>query len=296
MNKKVIDVSSYQGDIDWKRVKESGIQGAILKAIRKDLNPDKHFENNWKGCEKVALPIIGVYNYSYAVTLDKAKLDARKVITILSGRKVKVWLDIEDACLKGKGVFLLEIIKAYQNEIELAGLDFGVYTGLSFYNSNLKPYINQPFCNFWIARYPYGTRMDVSKNPPSKKKPVISQLEGWQYSSKGQVSGIQGNVDMNLWYDIFQKETLEFSENIYPIPVRILRLKRPLVYGNDVKWIQYHLIRLGFLPAQRKCGKSNIDGIFGNDTDRAIRAVQKHFGIAVDGIAGPVTVDVLQNY
>ena len=49
MSKKVIDVSSYQGEIDWGKVKASGIQGAILKVIRKDLNPDKQFENNWKG-------------------------------------------------------------------------------------------------------------------------------------------------------------------------------------------------------------------------------------------------------
>ena len=64
MSKKVIDVSSYQGEIDWGKVKASGIQGAILKVIRKDLNPDKQFENNWKGCEKAGVPIVGVYNYS----------------------------------------------------------------------------------------------------------------------------------------------------------------------------------------------------------------------------------------
>ena len=50
MSKKVIDVSSYQGLIDWVKVKAAGIQGAILKIIRKDLNPDKQFENNWAGC------------------------------------------------------------------------------------------------------------------------------------------------------------------------------------------------------------------------------------------------------
>ena len=49
MTRKIIDVSSYQGIIDWRKVKASGIDGAILKVIRKDLNPDKQFENNWRG-------------------------------------------------------------------------------------------------------------------------------------------------------------------------------------------------------------------------------------------------------
>ena len=96
MSKKVIDVSSFQGYIDWKKVKTSGIQGAVLKIIRKDLTPDRQFENNWKGCEKASIPIVGVYNYSYATTVNKAKTDAQKVIDILSGRKAKVWLDVED--------------------------------------------------------------------------------------------------------------------------------------------------------------------------------------------------------
>ena len=59
MSKKVIDVSSYQGVINWLKVKASGlVKGAILKVMRKDLNPDKQFENNWKGCEKPGIPIV----------------------------------------------------------------------------------------------------------------------------------------------------------------------------------------------------------------------------------------------
>ena len=97
MSEKVIDVSSYQGAVDWKKVKAAGIQGAILKIIRKDLNPDKQFENNWSGCEKAGMPVVGVYNYSYATTVEKARSDAQKVIDTLAGRTAKVWLDVEDA-------------------------------------------------------------------------------------------------------------------------------------------------------------------------------------------------------
>ena len=107
---KGIDVSSYQGAIDWSKVKWAGVQFAILKIIRKDLNPDKTFEQNWKGCTEAGMPIQGVYNYSYATTTGKAKTDAQRVIEILAGRKTFVWLDVEDRCQQGLGQTLIDII------------------------------------------------------------------------------------------------------------------------------------------------------------------------------------------
>ena len=100
---KGIDVSSYQGSIDWSKVKWAGVQFAILKIIRKDLNPDKTFEQNWKGCTDAEMPIQGVYNYSYATTVGKAKTDAQRVSEGLAGRKTCVWLDVEDRCQQGLG-------------------------------------------------------------------------------------------------------------------------------------------------------------------------------------------------
>ena len=167
MSRKVIDVSSYQGKIDWTKVKAAGVEGAILKIIRKDLNPDKQFENNWKGCEKVGMPIVGVYNYSYATTVSKARTDARRVIAVLNGRRAKVWLDVEDKVQKGLGVKLIDIINEYKKEIENAGLEFGVYTGLSFYNSYIKPWYHMINCSFWIARYPSSAKTAHSPSPPS---------------------------------------------------------------------------------------------------------------------------------
>ncbi len=286
MSKKVIDVSSYQGVINWIKVKTSGIQGAILKVIRKDMNPDKQFENNWKGCQAANVSIVGVYNYSYATTVAKAKTDARKVLSILAGRKVKVWLDVEDACQKGLGITLIRIIQAYQEVIEDAGLEFGVYTGLSFYNSYIKPWAGYLTCRFWIARY---------RNPVVANQPIIKHiLEGWQYSSKERVSGITGDVDMNLWYgDIMSTPEVQ-QKNPYKLPERLLKLKPIRMRGDDVGWVQYHLIRLGFLPAKNSKGRSNIDKIFGPDTAGAVAKAQAHYGITVDKIVGAMTVYVLR--
>lgn len=289
MSKKVIDVSSYQGLVDWVKVKAAGIQGAILKIIRKDLNPDKQFENNWSGCEKAGMPIVGVYNYSYATSVEKARNDAQKVIDTLAGRTAKVWLDVEDACLKGLGQKLIDIILAYQAVIQAAGLEFGVYTGLSFYNDYIKPYASQIDCNFWIARYPSTSRKDVADTPPDDKQPLVSHiLEGWQWASTGRVDGIGGNVDFNEWYGAIP-EPESNGYNPHSIPERLLKLTHPNMRGDDVAWAQWHLHRLGFLPDE-----SEIDGIYGPKTEAAVRAAQKHYGIAVDGIVGANTIYVIR--
>ena len=289
MSKKVIDVSSYQGLVDWVKVKAAGIQGAILKIIRKDLNPDNQFENNWAGCEKAGMPVVGVYNYSYATTVEKARSDARKVVDTLAGRKAKVWLDVEDACMKGMSQKLIDIILAYQAVIRAAGLDFGVYTYLAFYNSYIKSYAGRQLdCHFWIARYPSTNLKDVDDAPPADKQPLVSHiLEGWQWASTGRVDGIVGNVDFNEWYgEILEPQA---SGNPYPIPERLLELISPNMRGDDVKWAQSHLVRLGFLPDE-----TEIDGIYGPKTEAAVKAAQKHYGIAVDGIVGANTIYVIR--
>lgn len=203
---KCVDVSSYQGNINWSLVKTSGVNHAILKVIRKDLNPDTKFEQNWNGCKSAGIEVNGVYNYSYATTVAKAKMDAQKVLSILNGRKCTVWLDVEDKCQQGIGSLLKDIINAYRDVIVSAGYDFGVYTGMSFYNSYIKPYATQIKCDkWWIARYYNGyNKMSISINPNEQYNPKLmtgmSDIYAWQYTSSGQVPGINGGVDLSIVY------------------------------------------------------------------------------------------------
>lgn len=206
MDKIGIDVSSYQGKIDWKKVKADGIEYAILKIVRKDLNPDNQFENNWNACKEAGIEIRGVYNYSYATDVVKAVKDAKAVLSILNGRKTTVWLDVEDNCQKNLGKLLIDIVNAYAEVIKSAGLEFGVYTGQSFYNSYIKPYggVEYPL---WIARY--------GKNNGKMEEQYRPQIDGmvaWQYTSKGSVNGISGNVDMDIWCETAQEEEKEVAE------------------------------------------------------------------------------------
>ena len=114
-----------------------------------------------------------------------------------------LYFDVEDKCQKGLGPLLKDIIHAYSDVITDAGYPFGVYTGMSFYQSYLKPYPIK--CDtYWIARYYNSYRkMDISISPNEKYNPRLNigrDIYAWQYTSSGQLSGITGNVDLSIIY------------------------------------------------------------------------------------------------
>lgn len=236
--KKGIDVSGYQGVVDWRVAVGDGVEFAILKVVRKDLAPDKQFERNWAECHAAGVPVQGVYNYSYATTVSKAKSDAKKVLEILSGRRAMVWLDVEDGCQEGLGKTLIDIINAYAGVIVGAGLAFGVYTGQYFYNTYIKPYGGISH-SLWIARYGLN---DGTMN--EKYNPQISGMIGWQYTSMGTVAGISGNVDLDVWY-----EDISFT---------------PENSGSDTAPTDKTVDELA---------KEVLDGIWGDDPDRKQRLI-----------------------
>lgn len=198
---KGVDVAKYQGNIDWTKAKADGVRFAILKAIDKSNNKESSFEKNYAGCIANNIPV-GVYNYSYATSVEKAKKDARALLLAIAGKNIqmKVWLDVEDSCQKNLKTLLIDIINTYKKEIEEAGYEFGVYTGLSFYNTYIKKY-GDVSCPLWIARYPSSATKKLSADPDEKYKPNIGKdIFAWQYSSKGSVNGIAGNCDLNVLY------------------------------------------------------------------------------------------------
>lgn len=198
---KGVDVSAAQQNIDYSKMKQAGVDFAIVKIIRKDMTPDVMFEKHYSGFTNAKIPLFAVYNYSYATTVEKAKNDARVVISTLAGRRLAVCLDVEDNVQKGLGSLLIDIINAYQEVIESSGLPFLLYTGMSFYNSYIKPYEKNLKCkDIWMARYYKGDApMPFNEDPDKTKKPM-SDLVGWQYTSHGRVSGYNDNIDMNIIY------------------------------------------------------------------------------------------------
>ena len=212
---KGIDVAKWNGIIDWRMVKNDSVSFAILKVINKQRKVEDAFQRNYQGALAVGLPI-DVYNYSYATSVQHAVADANMVVSTIKNKKVNtVWLDVEDKCQQNIGMLLIDIILAYKNVIKKAGFNFGIYTGLSFYNSYIKPYRKHLDCPFWIARYNKGyTVMDFDEIPNASKKPdILSDLWGWQYTSCGRVQGINGNVDLSVKYDKKENESgiVEYS-------------------------------------------------------------------------------------
>ena len=285
-----IDVSSYQGDIDWRKVKDNGVEFVILKVMRKDLDPDKMFETNWNEGQKAQIIIQGVYNYSYATTVEKAKIDARKVLEILGERKPMVWLDVEDKCQMGLGERLLDIILAYREIIRGSGRQFGVYTGLSFYNSYLKKYSSKMSdIPFWIARYPSKNTITIKTPINILKKPAIDNtLYGWQYSSTCIVEGIKGNVDVNEWYVKVEKDSIDDVVDKLPT----------LRYGDsgpEVKRMQELLLKNRFKTAIVMVNGKEVrkpltpDGKFGPLTQSALIRYQGYKGLKQTGVCDEET-------
>lgn len=215
---KGIDVAKWNGNIDWNKVKAAGVEFAVLKVIDKSNKTEASFVRNYAAAVAVGMPV-DVYNYLYTITEAAAQEAARAVVNAIAGKKIgKVWADAEDACLKNKGIQLIRILNTYKEVIEAAGYEFGVYTGLSFYNSYIKPYKDYIDCDFWIARYPSTKDMTITMDPVASKKPAICHnLWGWQYSSKGKLSGISGYVDLDICYtEIGGNGTMQSTTAYYP--------------------------------------------------------------------------------
>lgn len=194
---KGIDVSEYNGTINWQQVKADGVEVAILRSVKKNGIIDGQFENNYAGCRSNGIAV-GVYKYSYAKTANEAAKEANEVLELLHNRALecKVWLDMEDISQRGLTTSALtSIIKAFRDVIINAGYEFGIYCNLDWYNNVLDiAEISKFNSNWWIARYGKNTgAADYTY------KPEMANI-GWQYTSAGTVPGINGNVDLNEYY------------------------------------------------------------------------------------------------
>ena len=193
MELKGIDVSSWQGKPDWPKVSNSGVKFAILR-IHQKSGVDTSFEHNYKGCKSNGI-LIGGYKYSYALTPAQAIDEAEDVISVLGGRGLDfpIFYDLEWSQQRSLGKQAIEnIAVAFLTRIKKAGYKVGIYCNLDWYNNVLTDALKQYDC--WIARYP------ASDNGSVQERLRPNAGVGWQYSSKGKVPGISGNVDMDVFY------------------------------------------------------------------------------------------------
>lgn len=199
MEIKGIDVSSNQGKPDWTKVSNSEVKFAILR-IHQKSGVDTSFEHNYKGCKSNGI-LIGGYKYSYALTPAQAIDEAEDVLSVLGGRGLDfpVFYDLEWSQQRSLGKQAIENVAiAFLTRIKKAGYKVGIYCNLDWYNNVLTDALKKYDC--WIARYPASDNGSVQE----RLRPNVGV--GWQYSSKGKVSGISGNVDMDVFYTDYRTE------------------------------------------------------------------------------------------
>lgn len=188
---KGIDVSHWQGTIDWDKVKAAGIKFAIIKAGGSDAGfyTDSKWEANYTGAKAAGIPI-GAYYFvgRDCVTAAAGKADAERFIKILKGKQLEypVYMDNEAQPASAKAG-ITEAAIAFCETMEAAGYFVGIYgSAVSGFqermdDSKLKAY------SHWVAQY-------------ADKCTYSGEYGIWQYSSTGRVDGIKGNVDMDYGY------------------------------------------------------------------------------------------------
>ena len=190
-----IDVSEHQGRIDWDAVKASGIDFAILRvgfgAPSFGGRVDYQFNRNISECERLGIPY-GVYVYSYAFDNQQAADEASMVIDCLSGHnpRLPVYYDLEDKTIiaDGRQSGIASRAQTFCNKISSAGYKPGIYANLNWFNNILTdPVFKSGSWDHWIAQY-------------NSQCHYTASYSFWQYTSRGKVSGISGNVDMNYAY------------------------------------------------------------------------------------------------
>lgn len=199
--KGVIDVSGWQGDIDWAKAKADGVEGAIIRlGYGEGNNADKKAQRNISECKRLGIPF-GIYWYSYADTPALAKEEGADVVAKLkqfgvnpSDLAYPVYYDLEKWTWEGHqpptdpNVYN-NIVNNWYSALQSAGYkNLGVYSYTSYLQGPLK-HVDIYAKTTWVAQY--GARMGFDSFPTNSR--------GWQYTSTGKVDGISGNVDMNAF-------------------------------------------------------------------------------------------------
>lgn len=196
VSKTVIDVSYYQGVINWEIVKPQ-IDGVIIRCgygADETAQDDKQWSRNVTECERLGIPY-GVYLYSYADSDAKIQSEISHTLRLIKGHNpvIGVFYDLEE---NNKGWIAARAAKEWCRQINASGYKAGIYCGAYFYKAYMKGVHEDVQSLWWIAGY--GKNSGV---PEYAYKPNPGfEYDGWQYTSVKRFNGISGGVDTSEWY------------------------------------------------------------------------------------------------
>ena len=185
-----IDVSQWQGSINWSKVKNDGVDFAIIRCGFEQNYSDQdddYWHTNAKACEKYGIPF-GTYLYSYAQNTAAARSEAQHVLRLIEGYDLSypIYYDMEDDVQeKLSKTQLADIAEAFCDTIEAAGYEVGIYASKNWFDSKLT---DSRFSQWdkWVAQWnSTGCTYD-------------GDYTMWQCSDAGKIDGISGTVDLNV--------------------------------------------------------------------------------------------------
>jgi GH25 family lysozyme M1 (1,4-beta-N-acetylmuramidase) len=192
-----IDVSKWNKEIDWEKVKADGVEFAVIRCGYRGsstgaLVEDPYFAKNIEDATKAGLKV-GVYFFTQAISEVEAVEEASMVLTLVRSNQITypLYIDTEGAGGNGRADGLdkemrSKIVKAFCETIENSGFNAGIYASKNWYENNLDMSSLSGYQN-WLAQY-------------SSKPTYEGEYSMWQYTSAGSVDGITGRVDLNLSY------------------------------------------------------------------------------------------------
>ncbi len=230
---KGIDVSLWNGNINWAKVAKTDVDFAIIRCADSKRVDDPNFEKNTKGCEKYNIPY-GVYLYSTATSTTKAMNEACQALRMCQNHKLKfpIYYDMEHPTQarlskKKRG----QIAKTFLSIVSDAGYKVGVYANLNWWNNYLPSSVasNSEWYK-WVAAY---------RNTCEYK----GTYQMWQCTSLGRVNGIKGGVDLNFWIGKYSAKKLASNQGYVTVVPDKTSVKKITVGRKKltVKWggVQY---------------------------------------------------------
>lgn len=201
-----IDVSKWNGDIDWSTVKSTGSAGfAMIRSSYGYEDTDPKLADNVRGCEENDIPY-GFYHYMYARTVKEAHMEAAYFLNVISGYSPEypVVLDIEESFYDGMSKELVtDIVVAFMEDLENAGYYAMIYSYAKFFDDNLI-YDKIADYDIWVACW--GDETKLFEN--------FSYHYGmWQYSETGKLDGIEEYVDLNYCYKDYKGTIKKYGLN-----------------------------------------------------------------------------------
>jgi GH25 family lysozyme M1 (1,4-beta-N-acetylmuramidase) len=264
---KGIDVSKHQGLIDWKKVKESGVEFAIIRAGYGKSTVDEYFIENIVGAHTAGIKV-GVYWFIYALNdadaLKNAEMFHKTIEPYRNAITMKVFADYEydsdNYAIRNDVTPTKDsrtrIVKMFLYYLEERGWDVGNYANPDYINNKFLDLSEYPL---WLAWY------TDNENDTKKYNPIM-----WQYSSKGSVPGISGNVDMNICYEEIKKEQTE-----------VVNDKKIVVHAYSKEKEGNTKLSANFKVKEFAC-KDGSDVVFvAPELVELLQKIRNHFGKAV---------------